>query len=377
MSHRAKSIFERSKMNQLAHKIEIKPTKEQLQKLIRACGCARFTYNWALTRWNNLYECWKSDNSQPKPNINLIRKEFNSIKKEKFPWIYESLKDANQRPFSNLDKAFKRFFQNKSKYPKRKKKSGRNSFYISNDKFTIVNKIIFLPKGIGAVKLTQELRFEGKIMSAVISKDAHKWFVSIQVDTNVNKEKEKKIINEVIGIDLGLTHFATLSDGEVIDSPKPLKRSTKLLKKRQRQKDKKVKWSNNRKKSMIKLSRLHFKIKCQRHDFLHKLSTKICRENQTICMEDLKVSNMIKNHCLARAISDAGWGEFRRQIEYKSKLFGNNVTFANTFYPSSKTCSNCGFIKKDLTLKDKVFVCPVCNINIDRDLNASFNLSRV
>jgi putative transposase len=359
---------------QLAHKIEMKPNKEQAQKLNRACGCARFAYNWGLAKWKELYESWKLDNSQPKPKANSIKKEFNRIKKAQFPWIYESPKDANQQSFANLDQAFKRFFKKKSKFPTFKKKTSRSSFYVSNDKFRIIKNIIVLPK-IGEVKLTEELRFKGKIISATVSKNAHKWFVSIQVDTNANKERQT--INEVIGIDLGLNHFATLSDGEVVDSPKPLKRYTKLLQKRQRQHSNKVNGSNNRKRSAMKLARLHFKIKCQRHDFIHKLSTKICRENQTICMENLKVKNMMKNHRLARSISDAGWYEFKRQIEYKAKLFGNDVVFADTFYPSSKTCSSCGCINKNLTLKDRVFVCVVCNNEMDRDLNAAVNLSRL
>ena len=359
---------------QLAHKIEMKPNKKQEQKLLQSCGCARFAYNWALAKWKEMYEAWKLDNSLPKPKAYLIKKEFNKIKKQEFPWIYESPKDANQQPFANLNQAFARFFKKKAKFPNFKKSKDKKSFYVSNDKFKVIEKYIFLPK-IGKIKLTEELRFKGKIVGATISKIAHKWFVSVQVDTNISKEK--KVTNEVVGVDLGLNHFATFSNGEVADSPKPLRKYAKLLAKRQRQHSKKLIGSNNRKRTAMKLAKLHFKIKCQRHDFLHKLSTKICRENQTICMEKLKVKNMMANHKLARSISDAGWFEFRRQIEYKAKLFDNNVVFADTFYPSSKTCSGCGFVNKNLTLKDRVFICIVCNSEMDRDLNASINLSRL
>lgn len=359
---------------QLAHKIEMKPNKEQGQKLLQSCGCARFAYNWALAKWQEMYQSWKLDNSLTKPNANRIKKEFNAIKEEQFPWIYDSPKDANQQAFANLDQAFKRFFKKKAKFPKFKKRKNKKSFYVSNDKFKIKENTITLPK-IGEIKLTEQLRFLGKIISATISKIAHKWFASIQVETNVRKKKQ--IVNEVVGVDLGLTNFATLSTGEVVGSPKPLRKYTKLLKLRQRQHTKKIKGSNNRIKSAMKISRLHYKISCQRKDFLHKLSTKICRENQTICLEKLKVKNMMKNHCLARSIGDAGWYEFRRQIEYKAKIYGNDIVFADTFYPSSKTCSSCGHKKNNLSLKDRVFLCESCGLEINRDLNAATNLSRL
>lgn len=359
---------------QLAHKIEIKPNGTQEQKLLQACGCARFAYNWALAKWQSMYEAWKLDNSLPKPNANRIKKEFNGIKAEQFPWIYYSPKDANQQAFTNLDQAFKRFFKKKAKFPKFKKSKSKKSFYVSNDKFKIKENIITLPK-IGEVKLTEQLRFSGKILSATISKVAHKWFASIQVETNIKPQTAH--VNQVIGVDLGLTSFVTLSTGEIVESPKPLKKYTKLLKLRQRQHSKKIKGSNNRSKSAMLLSRLHYKISCQRNDFLHKLSTMMCRENQTICLEKLKVKNMMKNHCLARSISDAGWSEFRRQIEYKAKIYGNDIVFADTFYPSSKTCSGCGHKKNNLSLKDRVFLCESCGLEIDRDLNAAMNLSRL
>jgi putative transposase len=359
---------------QITHKIEIKPTKDQETQLEKACGCARFAYNWGLNKWKQMYDDWKKNNTLQKPNANLIKKEFNSIKESQFPWIYDSPKDANQQPFANLDKAFKKFFKKEAKFPKFKKKKGKSSFYISNDKFKIKDKVITLPK-IGEVKLTELLRFDGKIVSGTIKKHAHKWFVSITVETNV--VKQKTILNSVIGIDLGLINFATLSNGEFYESPKPLKRSTKKLKTKQRQLSKKAIGSNNFKKKAMQLGRLHYKVNCQRSDFLHKLSTQTCRENQTICLENLQVKNMMKNHKLARSISDAGWSEFVRQIEYKSKIFGNEVIFADRFYPSSKTCSNCGSKKTTLSLKERDFNCEICNFSIDRDLNAAINISRL
>lgn len=359
---------------QIAHKIEIKPNKSQIQLLRKACGCARFTYNWALNAWQHMYQAHKVDKTLPKPNANLIKKEFNKIKKTQFPWIYESPKDANQQPFANLNNAFTRFFKKLGKFPKFKKKKNNESFYVSNDKFKIIDQTIQLPI-IGKVPLTEKLRFQGKIINATVSTQGGKWFVSIVVDSVV--VKKKKIKKQVVGIDLGLINFATLEDGKKFKSPKPLKKYEKILKRRQRQYSKKQVGSNNKFKSAMKLNKLHYKISCKRKDFLHKLSTKICCENQVICLENLKVQNMMKNHKLAKAISDTGWSEFRRQIQYKSQIYGNDVVVADQFYASSKTCSNCGCKKKELSLKDRVFVCDICNFKIDRDVNAARNLSRL
>jgi putative transposase len=321
-----------------------------------------------LNKWSEMYKNWKGDNTLEKPNAFLIKKEFNKIKESEFLWIYESPKDANQQAFTNLGSAFKKFFKKQTKYPKFKKKFQRDSFYVSNDQFKIVENQIKLPI-IGIVKMTECLKFIGKIISCTISKTANRWFASVNVEMKDYK-KHKKIKNEIIGIDLGLKTFAVCSNGEKFEAPKPLKK----LKRKQRRLSNKIKGSNNRKKEVQKVAKLHYKIACIRKDFLHKLSTKICSENQTIILEDLKVSNMIKNHKLAKSISDAAWSEFRRQITYKSEIFDNNLIIVDTFAPTSKTCSNCGCKKHDLKLSDRIFKCNECNFEIDRDLNASLNL---
>ena len=358
----------------LAHKIELKPTKEQAAKLQMACWCARFAYNWGLNRWQELYKEYKKDKTKPKPTASLIKKEFNSIKEQQFPWIYESPKDANQQAFANLDNAYKRMFKKLSKYPKFKKKKNNESFYVSNDRLKLNGFLVKLPL-IGVIEMTEQLRFQGKILSAVVSKRAHKWFISVAVDTTIQKENNVK--NDSIGIDLGLKSFATLSTGETIESPKYFRKLQKQLRRRQKEFSRRKNGNKNRTKSALKVSRTHYKIFCQRNDFLHKLSTKICRENQTICLEDLAVKNMMKNRKLAKSIGDAGWGEFRRQLEYKSKIFGNNIVIADRFYASSKTCSNCGHKKKKLSLGERTFTCEICSVSLDRDLNAAINLSRL
>lgn len=356
----------------LSHKIELNPTKEQITQFEKACGCARFAYNWALNKWNEQYKVWKGNNTLPKPNANLIKKEFNSIKEKEFPWIYESPKDANQRSFFNLNKAFQKFFKKTAKYPTFKKKFKKDSFYISNDKFSINEFEVQLPL-IGKVDLKEKFRFKGKIQSATISRNSNKWFISLNVEIE-NYSKEKSIKNEIIGIDLGLKNFATCSDNTSYQAPKPLKHYSKKLKRAQIKLSKKQKGSNNRNKQRLKVAKIHYKIKCIRNDFLHKLSTKICSENQTIVLENLKVSNMLKNHKLAKSISDASWSEFKRQIEYKSQIYQNKIVIVGTFEPTSKVCSNCGCKKQDLKLHDRIFKCDDCGFQIDRDLNASLNL---
>lgn len=348
-------------MNNLSHKIQLIPTKEQEQYFTKACGISRFAYNWGVAHAKN----------QEHIDTNALKKEFNSIKKEQFPWVYEVHKDANQQPFNDLNKAYTNFFNKISKLPTFKNKHKSNSFYVGNDKFKIINNYIsFYP--IGKVKLTELLRFEGKILYARINKQADKWFVSISVE--VGNYKKERVSDNLVGIDLGIKTALVCSNGEEFQAPKPLKNNLKKLKKLQRSASKKQKGSQNRKKANKKVAKLHYKIACIRKDFLNKASTKICRENQTIVIEDLHVKGMMKNHCLARAISDIGFGEFRKQLTYKSEIYGNNLIIANRWFPSSKTCHNCGCIKDDLTLSDRVYKCEHCGFELDRDLNAALNL---
>lgn len=344
----------------LSHRIQLNPNKKQIEYFTKACGVARFAYNWAL----------EQSKSQEKLNLPELKKEFNKIKKEQFPWIYEVHKDANQQVFSDLNKSFIRFFKKQSKYPKFKNKHRNNSFYVSNDKFRVEGRYIILPV-IGSVKMTEELRFDGKILSARVTKRADKWFVAISCE--LLDYKLDRISDGAIGIDLGIKTALVCSNGEEFQAPKPLKKNLEKLKKLQKSASRKIKGSQNRKKANQKVAKLHYKISNIRKDFLNKVSTKICRENQTIVIEDLHVKGMMRNHCLARAISDIGFAEFRRQLEYKSQIYRNKLKIADRWFPSSKLCSNCGSLKEDLTLKDRTYKCD-CGLEIDRDLNAALNL---
>jgi len=349
----------------LAHTIRLNPTKSQETFFKKACGCARVAYNYGLAEYKKLLD------AKEKPNIFEIKKKFNQDKKTLFPWMSETNKDANQRPFTNLKSAFTRFFKKQSKFPKFHKKGVKDSFYISNDKFSVEGNRFTIPR-LGWVKGTEELRFKGKIMSAVVKRKSSYWFIVISVETETSFIACNN--QAAVGIDLGVNTLATLSNGLKVESSKPLKKKLARLKRLQRNLSRKVKGSGNRKKQQLKLSKLHYEIACIRKDGLDKLTTSLCHNFKIICIEDLNVKGMLKNHCLARAISDAGFGEFKRQLTYKSKLYGNTVVMVDRFYPSSKTCSVCGYKKETLSLSERDFHCECCGNIIDRDLNAAINI---
>jgi putative transposase len=347
----------------LAHKIELKPNKEQRNMLVRAAGCARFTYNWALAEWERQYK------NGEKPTAMKLKKQFNSIKQQEFPWIYESPKDANQQPFANLQKAFDRFFKKTSACPVFKKKYTNDSFYISNDQFKIDKKFIKLPL-IGKIKLEEELRFEGKIMSATVSRQADRWFVSISVE--METYEKPRISNKTIALDFGIKTFAVDQNGTEYISPKPLKNKLQKLKRYQRIYSRRKDGSQNKKKQRTKVAKIHKEIKDLRHDFTHKFTTQICRENQTIVIEDLNLKNWSK--MFGKSGIDGGVGEARRQIKYKSLIYNNNLVVIDKWTPTSKSCSSCGSYKNDLKLSDRLFRCADCGHEMDRDHNAARNI---
>jgi putative transposase len=355
----------------LAHKIEFRPCTDKQEILLKkSCGVARFTYNWALAQWNSQYKLGN------KPTPNKLKKQFNSIRREEFPWTYEVSKCASEQAFANLGTSFSNFFKKIGKYPKFKKKGAKDSFYISNEAFKLEENKLKLSK-IGWVKLTEKLRFKGKIMNLTVSRKADRWFVSFNVELTSEEESSYRLENqESIGVDLGIKKIATLSNGESFDGPRPMKKLLKKVKKLSRKVSKKVKGSKNREKAKEKLAKLHMKIGNIRKDSLHKLTTNLVKDYGVICMEDLNVRGMVKNHKLARAISDMGFGEFRRQLEYKSKLRNGRILYVNRFYPSSKTCSCCNYRKEELSLSEREYVCENCGIVIDRDVNAAINIRR-
>ena len=352
-------------MQNLAHPIRLYPTKAQEVFFRKACGASRVSYNYGLQEYKKILD------NKGKPKILEIKKQFNKDKKALFPWMSETNKDANQQPFTNLQTAFNNFFKKRACFPRFKKRGIDDSFYISNDRFSVDKNKYKVPK-LGWVKGAEELRFHGKITSATIKRRANYWFVVVSFLT------EKTFMTcenqEVVGVDLGIKTLATLSNGLKIDSKNPLRRKLQKLKHLQRKLSRKVKGSSNRKKQIMRVAKLYYEISCIRKDCLDKLTTYLCKNFKVICIEDLNVKGMLKNHKLALSISDMGFGEFKRQLEYKNKQYDNQILLVERFYPSSKTCSCCGHVKDTLLLSERAYFCENCGEVIDRDLNAAINL---
>lgn len=382
-------------MNELisiSHKIELKPNNKAITHFKKAFGCARLAYNWGLAKWQENYK------QGIKTTALSFKKEFNSIKKEQYPFVYEVSKYATQQPFINLDKAFKKFFndlkQGKVSYPKfKKKKDNQGSYYIGGDHVVIKdNKYLKVPN-YGLVKMREAIRFNGKINSCTISQNGDKFYASFNMQISndeykkTHKATKEKRLN--VGIDLGISSFATLSNGLSIKAPKPLNKLTRLLTKRQRQLSKKqhpktksealqgVKKSNNFIKASKKLSKLHSKISNIRRDFIHKLTTHLVTYYDEIGLETLQAKNMMRNHKLAKSLSDVSLAKFNEILEYKVIYNGVSITRADRFYPSSKTCSHCGAVKSKLSLSQRVYICDECGYKADIDLNASINLHKL
>lgn len=354
-----------------AHVIKLYPNKEQEIFFKKSSGTARFAYNWALNRWSEYYNLGINTTGYN------LRKEFNSIKKDQYPWTSEVGKCATDYPILNVEKAFKKFFKEKIGRPKFKKKGQKDSFVAVENyqAFKQENKKIRIPR-LGWVKCAEDLRFGGKVNSVVIKRIATNWFAVVNVDVNeqVIADREDK---RVIGIDFGIKELAVCSDGRVFVNPKALKKRLRSLKRQQRSLSRKVKGSENRKKQMKKLATLHYKVSCVRKNAIHQTTRKIIDSADIIVIEDLNVSGMVKNHNLAQAIHDVSFYEFRRQLEYKAKWEGKKVIVADRFYPSSKTCSCCGHRKETLNISERTYKCEECGFVMDRDLNAAKNLANL
>ena len=336
---------------QLSHKIALSPSPEQADYFKRACGTARRVWNWALAEWNRQYAAGQ------KPNAMALKKQFNAIKYHDAQWLDENgqswlrdiHRDAHAQPFAHL-------------------------------------------------AMTEALRFEGKICGATVSRSADTWFVAIQVEVPDTQFYRARTAHGITGADLGIKAVATLSSGESIQGPKPLKAALRRLKIRARRISRKIEAakvqagfasnaklpkgtrlpiSNNRSKSAATLARHHARIAHIRADFMHKLTTRLCRENQAVVIEDLNVQGMLANDKLARAISDMGFGMFGMQMQYKAKRFGTRLVIADRWYPSTRLCSVCNWKNEALTLKDRQWTCPHCGSHHDRDHNAALNLQRL
>ena len=357
-----------------AHKIRLNPTPEQANFLNRAAGVSRFTYNWALAEWKRQYE------DGGRPSGNTLKKQFNSIKREQFPFVMDVMRDASASAFARLDVAFKNFFDGlagkrpRMGYPKFKsKKRSKKSFAIANDTFRVDGHNVYIPR-LGFVNMTERLRFNGKIMSGTISESAGRWYISIAVE--MGKPEPVEFAKRAVGIDLGLKTLATLSDGREFENQKFLRRDLGKLKRLNRELSRRQQGSNRWLKTKLKLQRFHEQVQRRRQDAVHKATHEIASTYQFIGLEDLNVSGMVRNRRLALSVSDAGMGEIVRQIEYKSEWYGGQVQKVDRWFASSKLCNNCGHKHARLALSDRQWVCENCGTLHNRDWNASKNIEQ-
>lgn len=347
-----------------AFKYRLYPTEPQKELIAKHIGSSRFVYNLALETKNAAYISAKHDYSA----FDLV-KQLPELKKE-LPWLKEVNSQSLQQAIQNMDIAFKKFFKGAG-FPKFKSKHrGKQSFAIPQN-VIVEDDFLIVPKFKEGIKMSLHRQTKGTIKSATITATpTGKYFVSILCDTKEELPSKAPIKeNTTIGVDLGIKDFLITSDGEVVSNPKYLRKAQSKLKYAQR------KYSKHKgKRTKKKLAKLHEKVVNKRKDFLHKVSTKLIRENQTIAIETLAVKNMVKNHNLAQAISDVSWSTFVTMLEYKADWYGKNILRIGQFAPSSKTCSNCGTINKELQLKDREWTCSNCSSVLDRDVNAAINI---
>jgi len=353
-------------MSEMAFKFRIYPNAEQKTFFAKCFGCVRFFYNKSLEDTINEYETNHK-------RVNITPGSY----KEDYPFLKEvdSLALANAQLHRNA--AFTNFFRKQNAFPKFKSKRNKQSYTTNNQNGTIFfstdDKYINLPK-CKCIKIKKHRPIEGVIKSATIIKDCdERYYISMLCNSDIDHTLPMN--SNKIGIDLGIKKYATLSDGRKISNPKSLTKSAKKLAREQRKLSHMKKGSNNFIRQRIKVARIHTKISNQRNDFIHKLSTKLVKENQIICLETLKVSNMVKNHKLAKSIDDASWSMFCSYLAYKCVKYGKTFIQVPSNFASSQICSSCGY-KNEITknLGVRKYVCPNCRAEIDRDINASINI---
>jgi putative transposase len=357
-----------------AYKYRVYPTKEQEVLLAKHFGCVRFVWNYFLNERKEYYLKNKAEIEAKRIKGNLSyydnAKQLILLKKEK-EWLKECNAQSLQASLKYLDKAYKMFFRKTHNFPNFKSKYARQSFTIPQH-FKLKNNKIYFPKFKDGIKVKEHRKLEGKFVAATLSRTTtNKYYISIIVEKDI---KPVSLTDKIVGIDLGIKALITCSDGKKFQNIKSLSSLESKLKHRQKQLSKKVKGSNNRKKAKHKVAIFHEKIKNTRNDYIHQVTKAIINENQVIIAEDLNVKGMMRNHKLAKAISDVAWHEIHRQLEYKSKWNCRTYNIIDRFFPSSKMCSSCHFVNGELTLKNRTWNCPNCNTELDRDLNASINI---
>jgi len=366
---------------QRAYKTELDLNDRQTTACRKHAGAARWAYNWGLQRKQDAYRTTGTS-----PSAIDLHRELNALKQTQVPWMYEVSKCAPQEALRNLDNAFAHFFRRaKLKqagklrgtigYPKRKtRKHGLGGFRLTGS-IAVCPDAVQLPR-LGRLRLKERgyLPTAATILSATVTEQAGRWYVSLLV------EQEQAVpvnTGPVAGVDLGIKKLATISDGTEESNPHHLKEQLRKIKRCQRTVSRRRKGSRNRRKAVNKLARLHRRVANQRANTLHQFTSRLAKTKSVVVIEDLSVAGMLKNHHLAQAIGDVGFGEFRRQLAYKAEWYGRQVLVASRWEPTSKTCSGCGWVDDDLSLADRTFRCERCGQVLDRDLNAAINLAKL
>jgi putative transposase len=356
-----------SRKTRRAYKYRFYPTDEQRIHLAQTFGCVRFIYNWGLSTRKTAY--FQHKQSLSYPDLAAMLPDL----KKQYPWLGDISSVPIQQSLRHLDRAFVNFFEGRAAYPTFKKKQHEQSATYASNAFTWDGKALTLAKMNAPLEIVwhRPLPKGCKPSSVTITKDStHRYFVSILVKEEI---KPLPVSPKMVGLDLGIKSMVVLSTGESVGNPRYFAKDEKKLANAQRRHAKK-KGSKNRNKARLKVAKIHVRISDRRRDYQHKLSTRIVNENQVICVESLAVKNMVQNPKLAKAISDVGWGEFVRQLDYKSKWYGRTLVKIDQFYPSSKTCSACKHVLDSLPLDIREWFCPACGVVHDRDTNAALNI---
>lgn len=354
-----------------AFKFRLLPTKEQEVLLSKHFGCSRFIYNHFLAEKQKHYLENKTTLNFNQCAANLVKKK----KDEEFQWLKEVNSQVLISTLMNLETAYGNFFRKKSKFPRFKSKKNKNSFQIPQHISLKSSNTIQIPKFKEGLKFVRHRELKGEIKSATISKSTTgKYYISILCV--VEKPTKHKKTGKSIGIDLGLKDFIITSDGQRYCNPKFIRKYERKLAKKQRILSRKEKESKGRNKARLSVAKVHEKITNSRNDMQHKLSSKLVKDYDLIAIEDLNVKGMVKNHKLAKAISDVAWSSFVSKLKYKAQWYGKEVVVIDRFYPSSKTCSCCDYVKESLSLEERTWTCSKCNTIHDRDVNASKNILR-
>jgi putative transposase len=353
-----------------AYKYRMYPTDEQERVLARTFGCARFVYNYFLRLRKQAY--FREQQSLTYHDTSAL---LTTLKKQaEYTWLNEVSCVPTQQALRHLDRAFKNFFEGRAQYPVFKSKRGEQSAEYTTSAFTWDGTHLTLARMEEplAIRWSRPLPTGAQPTTITVTRDtANRYFVSILVEEEI---RPLPVVESMVGLDLGLTSMVVLSTGESVGNPKYFAKDEQKLAKAQRRLAKKKQGSRNHTRARFKAASIHARIADLRRDYQHKLSTRIVRENQVVCVESLAVKNMVQNHCLAKAISDVGWGEFTRQLDYKTKWYGRTLVKIDRFYPSSKTCHACKHVLDSLSLDIREWVCPVCGVVHDRDINAAKNI---